>query len=81
MMVRMARAVWRGEVWERGRVAQPLIVAITTQWVPRSSRTLRRAGTTNAYPMGFVHSGQKLRRQHRYPPLQETQGWSTLTGK
>ena len=32
----------------------------------------------NAYVKGFVENGQKLRRQHRRPPLQKTQGWGTL---
>jgi hypothetical protein len=45
---------------------------------PCSSRSWRRAGTRNAYATGFVQNGQKLRRGHRYPPLQKTQRRGTL---
>jgi hypothetical protein len=33
---------------------------------------------TNAYATRFVQNGQKLRRQHRRPPLRKTKGWGTL---
>jgi len=49
------------------------------QRVARPSRTLRRAGTTKAYATGFVPKGQKSSRQQRCPPLQTTQGRSTLS--
>ena len=48
-------------------------LAPKTQWVPRPLRTLQRAGTWNACATGS-QDGQKLCRQHRYPPLQKTQG-------
>ena len=38
------------------------------------------AGTTNACATGFAQNEQDLRRQHRHPPLQKTQGWGTLSG-
>jgi hypothetical protein len=47
--------------------------------VPRSSRILRRAGTTNVCATGFDLKRTKLRPQHRYPPLQKTQGRGTLS--
>ncbi len=44
-----------------GRVAQPSIsLKSETPWVPRSSRTLRRAGTTNACATGFVPEATKV---------------------
>ena len=44
-----------------------------TPRVPRPSRSLRGAGTTNACATGIVRKGQRLASAASYPPLQRTQ--------
>jgi hypothetical protein len=56
------------------RVAQPLIcLTLQTQRVPRPSRPLRRAGTTNVYATGLGET-RTLCRQHRARPFDSAQG-------
>jgi hypothetical protein len=59
------------------------LVGITVQWVPCPSRFLRRAGVGNAGAMWFDHvstTKSNSTRSIAADPLQNAQGWGTLSG-
>jgi hypothetical protein len=55
-----------------------ILLASPTQWGAPSFTFLAKGGYPDRRHNGFCAERTKSRRQHRYPPLQKTQGQDTL---